>query len=69
MFSEYAVELNLGRFLFNFSPSPGLQSLSDYFTYPSLHLIWLRLAMSCAAFFMLLTGIVQLIYSMQKPME
>lgn len=53
---EYAVELNLGRFLFNFSPSPRLQSLSDYFAYPSYHLIWLRLAMSCAAFYLLLAG-------------
>jgi hypothetical protein len=57
---EYAVELNLGRFLFNFSPSPGLQSISDYFTYPSRHLIWLRFPMSCAAFFILTAGVLKL---------
>jgi len=66
---EYSVELNLGRFLYNFSPSPNLQSISDYFTYPSLHLIWLRLAMSCAAFFMLFAGIIRLIYSAQPTVK
>jgi len=66
---EYAVELNLGRFLFNFSPSPDLQSISDYFTYPSHHLICLRLGMSFAAFSMLFAGIFQLVCSMQTAME
>jgi hypothetical protein len=66
---EYAIELNLGRFLFNFTPSPGLQSISDYFTYPSHHLIWLRLAMSCAAFYMLLAGISRLRFSMQISVD
>jgi hypothetical protein len=57
---EYAVELNLGRFLYNFSPSPRLQAISDYFTYPSIHLIWLRIPMTFAAFALLATGILAL---------
>ena len=47
---EYAVELNLGRFLLSFLSSPRLQSLSDYFVYPSPHLIWLRMPMTLPHF-------------------
>jgi hypothetical protein len=54
---EYAVELDLGRFLFNGSPSSSLQYLSDYFTYPSRHLIWLRLPMTLSASLLLFSGV------------
>jgi len=58
---EYAVEQNLGRYWYHFSPFARLQDLSDYFQYPSLHLIWLRIPMTLAAFFMLAFGIKTLI--------
>jgi hypothetical protein len=58
---EFAVELNLGRYLYNFSPSAGLQSLSDYFAYPSRHLIWLRMPMTLAAFLVLIAGCLELL--------
>jgi len=64
---EYAVELNLGRFLFNLAPSPTLQSLSDYFYYPSRHLIWLRMPMTFAAFLLLVTLLFTLIRCFSVP--
>jgi Glycosyltransferase family 87 len=53
---EYAVESNLGRFLYFMFPSPGLKSLGDFFPYPSAHLNLLRLPMTFAAFAVLVSG-------------
>jgi hypothetical protein len=53
---EYAVESNLGRFLYFMFPSPGLKSLGDFLPYPSVHLNLLRLPMTLAAFVMLISG-------------
>jgi hypothetical protein len=54
---EYAVEQNLGRFLFNLAPSQRLKALGDCFPYPSVDLIWLRLPMTFAAFGLLWVGV------------
>jgi hypothetical protein len=66
---EYAVESNLGRFLYFLFPSAGLQSLSDFFPYPSTHLIWLRLPMSFASLGLLLYGTGTLIRGQYKKAE
>jgi Glycosyltransferase family 87 len=65
---EYAVEANLGCFFVRWFPSSGAQSLSDYFAYPSLHLIWLRLPMGFASFGLLLAGVRDLFSSYVKQL-
>ncbi len=64
---EYAVELDLGRFLFNFFPTRTMQALGDYFPYPSEHLILLRMPMSFATFLLLSSGVLTLMRRYRQP--
>jgi glycosyl transferase family 87 len=54
---EYAFEITLGCFLYNFHPSDQLESIGRYFDYPSIHVVWLRMPMTFAAFTLLGWGI------------
>ena len=59
---EYAVEANLGQFFIHMFPGSGAQALSDYFPYPSRHLIWLRMPMTIASFGLLISGVKALVF-------
>jgi hypothetical protein len=53
---EYAFEHNLGRFLFFWFPNWSVASVGDYFPYPSVHMILLRMPMSIASVAVIVRG-------------
>jgi Glycosyltransferase family 87 len=57
---EYAFEITLGCFLYNFHPSDQMEAIGRYFDYPSIHVVWLRMPMTFAAFTLLGWGIATL---------
>ncbi len=57
---EYAVEISLGCFLYNFHPTDQVEAIGRYFDYPSIHVAWLRMPMTFASLVLLGWGVATL---------